>query len=139
MSQEKVEIIKAVIDAFNRKDWEAMFRDMAPGFELDMTRAVGPVSGVFKLDQTRRATVEMAEEWESARIEPHEFIDAGDIVVVPWTFHVKGRDEIEAAARSTWTFTIREGAIARITLYQERQEALQDLGVLEQDARADSS
>jgi ketosteroid isomerase-like protein len=139
MSQEKVEIIKAAIDAFNRKDWDAFFKDMAPGIELDMTRAVGPVSGVFKLDQIRRLVVELAEHWELARIEPHEIVDAGDIVVVPWTFHVKGRDEIEAAARTTWTFTIREGAIARITLYQERQEALQDLGVLEQDARADSS
>jgi ketosteroid isomerase-like protein len=139
MSREKVEIIKAAIDAFNREDWDAAFKDMAPGFELDMSRAVGPVSGVFKLDQVRPLVVEATEHFESARIEPHEFIDAGDIVAVPWTFHVKGRDEIEAAARITWTFTIRDGAIARMTLYQERQEALQDLGVLEQDARADSS
>ena len=139
MSQENVEIVKANIDAYNREDWDAFFKDMAPGFELDMTRAVGPVSGVFKLDQFRPLAVELTEHFESARVEAHELIEAGDIVVVPWTFHVKGRDEIEAAARTTWTFTIREGAIARITLYQERQEALQDLGVLEQDARADSS
>ena len=133
-----MEIVKANIDAYNREDWDAFFKDMAPGFELDMTRAVGPGRGVCKLHQVRPMMVELAEHFESARIEPHEFIDAGDIVVVPWTFHVKGRDEIEAAARTTWTFTIREGAIARVTLYQERQEALQAVGLSEQDAHADS-
>jgi hypothetical protein len=51
MSQENVEIVKAAIDAFNREDWDAMFKDAAPGFEQDMSRAVGPVRGVFGLDQ----------------------------------------------------------------------------------------
>ena len=36
MSQENVEIVKAAIDAANRQDWDAVFQDMAPGFELDM-------------------------------------------------------------------------------------------------------
>jgi hypothetical protein len=54
MSQDNVEIIKAAIDAFNRQDWDAVFKDAAPGAELDFSRAVGPFSGVFKLDQLRR-------------------------------------------------------------------------------------
>src|SRR5688500_15399254 len=101
MSQEKVEIINAAVDAFNRADWDAFYKDMAPGFEMDMSRAVGPVSGVLTLDQLRRELMELAEHWEAARIEPHEFIDAGDLVVVPWTFHVRGRGGIEVAARPT--------------------------------------
>ncbi len=35
MSQENVEIVKAVFDAYNREDWDALFKDMAPGFEVD--------------------------------------------------------------------------------------------------------
>ena len=53
MSQEKVEIIRAAIDAFNRGDLEAVLKDADPDFEFDFSRAVGPVQGVFKLDQTR--------------------------------------------------------------------------------------
>ena len=63
MSQENVEIVKAKIDAYNREDWDAFFKDRAPGFELDYSRAVGPWRGVFGLDQIRRLTEEFFETW----------------------------------------------------------------------------
>ena len=138
MSQENVEIVRGVIDAANRDDWDAFYKDIAPGFELDMSRAVGPVSGVLSLDQIRRALEDFAGSWESLRIEPHEFIEAGDLVVVPNTGHLRGRDGIEVSATVAWVFTIRDGAIERVTMYQERQDALEDLGLSEQDAHADS-
>ncbi len=56
MSQENVEIIKAMIEAINRADWDAVFQDAAPGFEFDLSRAEGPVHGVFTLDQVRGVT-----------------------------------------------------------------------------------
>ena len=131
MSQENVEIVKADIDAYNREDWDALFKDAAPGFELDFSRAVGPWRGVFGLDQIRRVVEEFRETWESARLEPHEFIEAGDLVVVPLTQHVKGRGGIEVVVRATFVWTIRNGAIERVTMYQERQDALEDVGLSE--------
>jgi ketosteroid isomerase-like protein len=59
--------------------------------------------------------------------------------VVPWAMHGRGRDGIELVARFTFVFTIRNGAIERITLYQEREEALEAVGLSAQDAHADSS
>ena len=138
MSQENVEIVKAAIDAVNREDWDAMLKDAAPGFEVDLSRAIGPWRGVFGLDQARRVVGEFRETWESARWEPHEFIEAGDLVVVPLTQHGKGRAGIEVTARFTLVWTIRNGAIERLTLYQERQEALEAVGLSEHDAHADS-
>ena len=138
MLQENVEIVKAVYDAYNREDWDAMLKDAAPGAELDFSRAVGPWRGVFGLDQIRRVVEEFARTWESIRIEPHEFIEAGDLVVVPSTQHVKGRGGIEVVVRGALVWTIRNGAIERVTMYQERQDALEDLGLSEQDAHADS-
>jgi ketosteroid isomerase-like protein len=133
-----VEIVKAAYDAFNREDWDAMFKDAAPGAETDFSRAIGPWRGVFGLDQIRRLVREFRETWESARMEPHEFIEAGDLVVVPGTQHVKGRGGIEVVVRGTFVWTIRNGAIERVTMYQERQDALEDLGLSEHDAHADS-
>ena len=138
MSQENVEIVKAWYDAYNREDWDAMFKDTAPGFEVDLSRAVGPWRGVFGLDQFRRVVGEFRETWESARMEPHEFIEAGDLVVVPGTQHLKGRGGIEVVVRGTFVWRIRNGAVERVTMYQERQDALEDLGLSEQDAHADS-
>jgi ketosteroid isomerase-like protein len=138
MSQENLEIVKANIDAYNREDWDAFFKDLAPGFEMDFSRAVGPWRGVFGLDQTRRIVGEFRETWESARVEPHEFIEAGDLVVVPLTQHLKGRGGIEVVVRSTNVWTIRNGAIERMVMYQSRREALEAVGLSEQDAHADS-
>ena len=138
MSQENVEIVKAVIEAVNRGDLDAAFQDAAPGFELDFSRAVGPWRGVFGFDQARRVTEEIREIWESARLEPQEFIEAGDLVVVPGTQHVKGRGGIEVVARATFVWTIRNGAIERMVMYQEKEDALEAVGLSEQDAHADS-
>jgi ketosteroid isomerase-like protein len=138
MSQENVELVKANADAYNREDWDALLKDVAPGFEMDFSRALGPWRGVYGLDQIRRFLGEFRETWESARLEPHELIEAGDLVVVPGTVHVKGRGGIEVAARGVLVWTIRDGAIERVTMYQERQDALEDLGVSEQDVHADS-
>ncbi len=90
MSQENVEIVKAAYDAYNREDWDALAKDAAPGFEVDLSRAVGPWRGVFGLDQGLRVVAEFRETWESARWDPHEFIEAGDLVVVPSTQHDEG-------------------------------------------------
>jgi ketosteroid isomerase-like protein len=66
------------------------------------------------------------------RIEPHEFIEVGDHVVVPWTTQAKGRDGIELTARPTVVWTIRNRAIERVSLYQEREDALEVVGVASQ-------
>jgi ketosteroid isomerase-like protein len=131
MSEENVEITRAFLDAYNRGDWDSVLKDAAPNFEFDFSRARGPNRGVYGLDQVRGFMDELTETWESVRIEPHEFIDAGEHVVVPWTIHFGGRDGIEVQARNTWTFTIRDGAVERACLYEECREALEAAGLSE--------
>jgi ketosteroid isomerase-like protein len=132
MSEENVEIARAAIEAANRGDWDAAFKDTAPGFEWDNTRALGADNrALFSRDEARQFFQEMAELWESFRVEINELIPAGDQLVVPHTTHIRGRDGIEAHARTTWLFTIRNGAIERICLYQEKQEALKAAGLQE--------
>ena len=133
MSQENVEIVRAALDAFNRADWESVLKDAAPNVEFDLSRAHNPdLAGVYgEPGQVQRVLGEFVQNWDSVRIEPHEFIEVGDHVVVPWTAHAVGRDGIELVARVTWTFTIREGAIQRFCMYQEREEALEAVGLRE--------
>jgi ketosteroid isomerase-like protein len=106
--------------------------------EMDFSRAIGPWRDVFGLDQFRRVMREFRETWESARLEAHEVIEVGDHVVVATTTHMVGRDGIDVEARLTWTWTIRDGAIERACMFQERGEALETVGLSEQGAHADS-
>jgi ketosteroid isomerase-like protein len=113
MSQENVEIVRAAIDAFNRGDVDAAFKDVIADFEYDQTRAVGMDS------------------WESFTIGADELIDAGEDVVMPFTNVARGRDGIEVQARGVWVWTIRDGSVVRACLYQELQEALEAAGLRE--------
>ena len=131
MSEENVEIVRALIDAFNRGDWEAALKDAAPDFEFDMSRAVGPQHGVFKLDQMRSFLAEFTEPWESISLEADEFIEVGEQVVTPFTNYHRGREGIELKVRPSAVWTIRDGSIVRFCFYQERDEALEAAGLEE--------
>ena len=128
MSQANVDTVRTSIDAYNRGDIEAILKVAAPDFELDLSRAAGPLHGVYGRDRIMWFWNEITDSWESARIEPHEFIEAGEHVVVPWTMHLTGRDGIEVQARVTWVWTFRDGAVERLSMYQEREDALEALG-----------
>jgi hypothetical protein len=68
-------------------------------------------------------------DWDSIHLEPEEFIEAGDHIVVPTAVHGVGRDGIEVNARICMTYTFAERAILRIGMYQDREDALKELGI----------
>jgi ketosteroid isomerase-like protein len=129
MSQENVDIARSSIDAYNRSDIESILEVATADFELDLSRAAGPLIGVYGRDRIEAFWAEITDSWESARIEPHDFIEAGEHVVVPWTMHLTGRDGIEVQARVTWVWTFRDGAVERLTMYQELDDALRAVGL----------
>jgi ketosteroid isomerase-like protein len=131
MSQENVEIVRVAYDAYNRGDLDAALKDVAPDSQLDWTRGLGPQRGTYRLDQMRAFFEDFSETFESIRVEAEEFIDAGEHVVVPQTGYIRGRDGIEATARITLLWTIRDGAVVRICLYQDKHEALEAAGLSE--------
>jgi ketosteroid isomerase-like protein len=131
MSQENVEIIRAFIDALNRGDWEGGLEHMDPDFELDFSRAVGPVQGVFKLDQTRGLFEEFFGMWEAVRLEIDELREVGDYVAASFTSYLRGRDGIEITGRPSFVWTFRDGSIVRVCTYPEWQEALEAVGLRE--------
>jgi ketosteroid isomerase-like protein len=131
MSQENVELVRAAIEAINRGDTDAAFKDAAPDFIFDLRRAVGTDRGVYDLDQMRRLTEDFGSAWDSVNYGLDEFIEAGEHVVTPFTNKLVGRDRIEVQARGAWVWTIRDGGIVRACLYQERSEALEAAGLRE--------
>ena len=130
MSQENVEIARRSFEAWIRGDVDAGAEDFAPDCELDMSRAIGTDRGIYSLNQMRRLVEEFLEAFDTVQLGT-EYIDAGEHVVMPFTNRFRGRDGIEVQARGTWLYTIRDGLIVRICLYQELQEALEAAGLSE--------
>ena len=69
----------------------------------------------------------MDEQWsmfDDFRVEAHELIPRGNHVVVPTTVRATGRDGVPVSANSVHLYTFEDGRLVRITLYQDRDEAL---------------
>jgi ketosteroid isomerase-like protein len=84
MSQENVEIVRRASELLERRDWDGMTDVFDPTVELHGTvggleegnilRGLNQIIGAFE--------TELDEAWDEHRIEPQEFIDAGNRVVV---------------------------------------------------------
>ena len=64
-------------------------------------------------------------------LEAHDFTEAGSEVVVSNTVHFRGREGIEVIASSGLVFTVENGQITRLRLFQERAEAFEAAGLSE--------
>jgi hypothetical protein len=62
-------------------------------------------------------------------VEPLEFIDHDEHVVVPHHLRAHGRDGVRVEAHSTTVFTIRRGLIVEFRLYREKSDALKAVGL----------
>jgi ketosteroid isomerase-like protein len=132
MSQENVEIARRALDAYTRRDLEALRASADPDIELDWSASMGWLADVYRgLDETLRFYQGYFEAFDTIVIEADRFIDTGESVVVPNVAHQTGRDGVAVSARSTLVFTIRNRKIVRICLYQETEHALKALGLAE--------
>jgi ketosteroid isomerase-like protein len=129
MSQENVEIVRQVLDAFNRGDWDAATRLAHPEFELRTAdRVVNP--GTYRgPENVRRFFEDMFEPFEEVVVEPEEFFDRGDQIVAFVLIRLRPTGSnavVENRIGHLWT--MREGKAARVQVFPRREEALENLG-----------
>jgi ketosteroid isomerase-like protein len=124
-AEAQIELVKKAIDAFNRRDTEAMLAIGSDDFVYDWTRSIAPNRGIYRgLDGIREFTEDQWSAFDEVRIEPSEYLARGRHVVVPATVHGLGRGGVSVNARSAQLFTFEDGRLVRITLFQGREEAL---------------
>jgi ketosteroid isomerase-like protein len=123
-----LEATRRALDAFNRRDVEAMIALAADEFEIDWTRSLGPMQGVFRgregLEEYLREQWEIFDEFN---VEPLELTPCGERhVLVTTRVHATGRGGIPVSATSSHLYTFEDGRLARVTLYQQPEEAIAD-------------
>ncbi len=136
MSAENVEIVRRVVESFNDTAFDAVAFDLFdPEVELSEWPE-GPDPRTFHgRDGVLRAQESWAEAWGRQRIEPREFVDVGDRVVVHLHHRARGRgSDIEVELDSFNVFTLRDGLIVRMELFAGREAALTAAGISEHEA-----
>jgi ketosteroid isomerase-like protein len=132
MSEENVEIVRRSIAAYNSRDFKGMRALNHADVELDWSASRGLQTGVYRgWEEVMRVFENFLGTFQEVVLEADRFIDSGDLVVVPNSARIRGRDGIETVARSAFVFEVRGGLVARIRLYQETREALEATGLSE--------
>jgi hypothetical protein len=134
MSQENVEIVREVFEASTGGAWERVAHLIDP--EVEFRGTIGGLEegrvahGVPQIIQ--QFETEDLEAWEERRLEPEEFIDAGDEVVVLMHEYRRGRGSgVELESDTAVVFAVRDGRVARIQGYMDRNAALEAAGLRE--------
>jgi ketosteroid isomerase-like protein len=130
MSQENVEVVRGMWEAFLRQDFEAALSAFDPDVEWDGTNL--PDGRVARgHDAVRDHTARWASTWADWRVELEQFIDAGDEVVLFIREKGLSKSGIEVDERHAEVYTVRDRRILRRRGFSDGQEALEAVGLTE--------
>jgi ketosteroid isomerase-like protein len=129
MPERDFEALRLAYEAFGRRDWDAVVRGAHPDFELKtpghglFTTYVGP-------EKASAAFEDFFEPYEDVLVEPEEFFEKGDRIVVFFRQRCRPRDSegvVEVKAAHVWM--MREGRPAGLEIFPRREEALAVAGI----------
>jgi ketosteroid isomerase-like protein len=138
MSQENVEIVRAAFEAYNAGDMDGVRELYDPDAIIVRGLEGWPEpSPIVGRDAIMRNIEGLSEAWDEDTLEPTSLIDAGDRVVARQTWHAVGRGP-DMNMDMTVVFTLRGGKVFLMEYFWDYTEALEALGLSEQDAHAGS-
>jgi ketosteroid isomerase-like protein len=134
MPEQNVEIVRRVLRRINDQDIDGAAEDIHPEAELDWSASEAPDSGVFHGREAWRAWIRGRREGLSElRFDVTEMTDVQpDSVLVVARLLARGRASgvtVDALGAGVWT--VRDGTIIAMTLYQTRDEAVRALGLVQ--------
>jgi ketosteroid isomerase-like protein len=133
MSEKNVEIAESVIEAYNRRDVDAVVELGTPDFEwLPATARIVEDRGYKGRAGFESYLVEIGSTWEELRATAEEFRDLGDSVLVLGRMEGRGTSSrVPVGAPLGMVFEFRDGKVSRVQTYLDHGEALRAAGLAE--------
>jgi ketosteroid isomerase-like protein len=145
MSRENVEIARAAFEAWNagEVDLASVFAYFHPELVYHPRADEPDPSPHVGRDAYEQLTYGFVDSFSEVTFEVLELIDAGDHVIASTVLHAVLHGEKSASGAGVsdtyvFVYKLREGLIVEGWEYRTKQEALEAVGLSEQDAHADS-
>jgi ketosteroid isomerase-like protein len=131
-ARENVEAIRSGYDAVNRGDQEAFFQFLDPAIEWKAPDRT-PFAGTYHGHEAVREFLDSyLEAFDDLHLEPEEFFDADDRIVVFVRESARGKGSgVEVQIRVGHLWTMREGKAVGFEYFPEREKALDAAGLKE--------
>lgn len=138
VSRENVELIRAGYEALARGEIDPVLEASDPAVELHVSDAYFDAPHTYRgYDGYRQLFAAQTEVFEGFRVEPEEFLDAGDqVLAIVWAGGRGRKSQAETMGRFGHLFTLRNGKIVRFREFKDPQEAMRAAGLKE---RADAA
>lgn len=136
MASANVELVRrffARLSGDPRRDssWDDAHDVLASDFEY-REDPTWPGAGIYHgINGFRQAATDYREALGELSVEAEDFIDAGDRVVVLYTWRARTDRGIEAEMRQAGIFEVRDGRIAVWQIFFDREQALKTVGLAE--------
>jgi ketosteroid isomerase-like protein len=132
MSEENVEIVRAALAAFNRRDVKALRALLTEDAEIVPIRAALEDTAYRGPNAVTRWYAALEESWEDLSVKVEEMRNGGDRVIALGRVRGRGRAsgaavDVEAAA----LFRFRGGLISNLHIYTDRAKAFEAAGLSE--------
>ena len=132
MSQANVEVMRAAIEAFNRRDGEGFGAFLANEAEIVPVRAALEGTVYRGRNAATQYCVAVEESWESLTWEVEEIKDGDSWVLALGRIQGRGRGSGAAIdAKGAWLARFRDGLVTNFRTYPDRREALEAVGLEE--------
>jgi ketosteroid isomerase-like protein len=129
VSEEDVERLRGAYRAFNEGGGiEAILERLAGDFQVRDRETSPDRETRFGREGIRQLFDSYMEAFDALRLEPEEFIDAGDHVVVSLKQRVRGKGSgAEVVGRVAHVWTMQGGAVLGLRIFGDKEKALKAL------------
>ena len=132
VSEQNVELHRRVLEAFNRRDVEAMIAYSDPSVEYHPVLSAIGVTVYHGHEGLRSWFEQLDDAWDELRAESEAYFDLGEQTLLFYVLRGRGRHSgAEVAMPNAQVCRWRDGLGVSVKQYAHRKDALRDLGVSE--------
>ena len=135
-----VDLVRRSIELYDAGDFDALAEMAHPDVEVhDWPEAADPQ--VYRgPTAVQDAIEEWSKAWESVRAVPTAFVDAGNRVLVVMRTVARGRgSSIDVEMDTFGVYTFRDGKIAKLQYFTDRESALEAAGLTDHEATQEAT